>query len=396
MISASKPVQRPMSEIEKDESDLSSLAQAEHRLHDLGERRADAAHRLAQVVDWISRIEAQVSAGEGLREQLQDDMVGAHKQRVETEQEVDHLDREGDLEFELIEECKDRIQEAKARAVKGSVWMVSSLVPPRQQRLGEKEEDEKDHKDEKPKYFDGDEEDDDEEEEEEEPEEAKDETDVRKVAGGAGAGYRDGRTDFASFEGASGVEAAVFRHPRGIAADSGGNLFVADAENHCIRGISAQGQPSRQRLPVEMSGGPWQREKIWHISREPPPLPARVKCVADRESTEAATRAPSAVGRVASVSRVASGEGGGATGSDGGGGLRLPAPRRLCGVGMCGHRDGRAEFTELAYPAGVAVGAEGQVIVADHGNAAVRVCRLLREEEVKAKLRKMMQVNPQP
>ena len=33
-----------------------------------------------------------------------------------------------------------------------------------------------------------------------------------------------------------------------------------------------------------------------------------------------------------------------------------------------------------------------KVVVADHGNAALRVCRLLREEEVKAKLRKMMQV----
>lgn len=73
------------------------------------------------------------------------------------------------------------------------------------------------------------------------------------MAGGAGAGYRDGRTDFASFEGASGVEAAVFRHPRGIAADSGGNLFVADAENHCIRGISAQGQVPCRPVTVPCS-----------------------------------------------------------------------------------------------------------------------------------------------
>ena len=37
-----------------------------------------------------------------------------------------------------------------------------------------------------------------------------------------------------------------------------------------------------------------------------------------------------------------------------------------------------------------------KVLVADHGNAALRVCRLLREEEVKAKLRKMMQATPPP
>ena len=41
-----------------------------------------------------------------------------------------------------------------------------------------------------------------------------------------------------------------------------------------------------------------------------------------------------------------------------------------------------------------------KVVVADHGNAALRVCRLLREEEVKAKLRKMMQapqtLQPEP
>jgi hypothetical protein len=73
------------------------------------------------------------------------------------------------------------------------------------------------------------------------------------------------------------------------------------------------------------------------------------------------------------------------------GALPLPAPRRLFGVGMCGHRDGRAEFSELAYPAGVSVGSDGEVVVADHGNSAVRVCRLMRADEVRAKLRKMMQ-----
>jgi len=65
---------------------------------------------------------------------------------------------------------------------------------------------------------------------------------VRKFAGGFETGYRDGRTDEASFEGAEGVQPALFRHPRGISTDNGGNLFVADAENHCIRGISAQGE----------------------------------------------------------------------------------------------------------------------------------------------------------
>jgi hypothetical protein len=34
---------------------------------------------------------------------------------------------------------------------------------------------------------------------------------------------------------------ARFRHPAGLAADSRGNLYVADTENHCIRRVAADG-----------------------------------------------------------------------------------------------------------------------------------------------------------
>ena len=130
MISASRPVQRPLSEILPEEGDLLGLEAAELRLNDLDERRADAAHRLEQAVDWISRIEGELAAGEGVKAQLDADQAMAQKQRTDHASEVEKLNREEQEEVDFAEGCKDRIQEAQARAVKGSVWMVSSLVPP--------------------------------------------------------------------------------------------------------------------------------------------------------------------------------------------------------------------------------------------------------------------------
>jgi DNA-binding beta-propeller fold protein YncE len=54
---------------------------------------------------------------------------------------------------------------------------------------------------------------------------------VRTLSGNGTAGYRDG----------AGKE-AQFHSPTGIAMDAAGNLHVADADNHCIRKITPEGE----------------------------------------------------------------------------------------------------------------------------------------------------------
>jgi DNA-binding beta-propeller fold protein YncE len=71
--------------------------------------------------------------------------------------------------------------------------------------------------------------------------------------------------------------------------------------------------------------------------------------------------------------------------------VKTVAPARVAGAGIRAYRDGRAEFAEFMYPAGIAVDRDGSLLVADHGNHVVRRVRKLREAEVKAKLRKMLQ-----
>ena len=67
---------------------------------------------------------------------------------------------------------------------------------------------------------------------------------VTNVAGDGSRGQRDGRAQVADFDGADTAPHAQFRHPRGVAVDDVGNLFVCDTENHTLRGISCQGRVS--------------------------------------------------------------------------------------------------------------------------------------------------------
>ena len=67
---------------------------------------------------------------------------------------------------------------------------------------------------------------------------------VTNVAGDGKRGQRDGKAEVATYAGADKALAAQLSHPRGIAVDDAGNLFVCDSENHVVRGVSLEGRVS--------------------------------------------------------------------------------------------------------------------------------------------------------
>ena len=180
-------------------------------------RRADVAHRLEQTVDWIVRIEATLTPAGDDAARLQEDLALAQKERREHSDEVEQLEDDQKAEQELIEGCKARIEEAHARAAKGNVWMVSSVIQPRQLRLALS--DAENHKEETPKYFDDDENegvyDDHEDDDTENPENASEEHTKR---------------------------AFPLCSPEGLCHDSAGALFVIDTLHSCICHVSPSGE----------------------------------------------------------------------------------------------------------------------------------------------------------
>lgn len=81
----------------------------------------------------------------------------------------------------------------------------------------------------------------------------------------------------------------------------------------------------------------------------------------------------------------------GQSGGEDGAEFKVVLPQKIAGSGLRSYRDGRAEFAEFMFPAGIAVDLNGSLLVADHGNHILRRLRTLREAEVKAKLRKMLE-----
>lgn len=77
--------------------------------------------------------------------------------------------------------------------------------------------------------------------------------------------------------------------------------------------------------------------------------------------------------------------------AEGGADARAAVPEKVAGSGIRAFRDGRSEFAEFRFPAGIAAARDGSLLIADHGNHVLRRLRTLREAEVKAKLRKMLQ-----
>uniref|UniRef100_A0A7S4NY08 EF-hand domain-containing protein n=1 Tax=Guillardia theta TaxID=55529 RepID=A0A7S4NY08_GUITH len=67
------------------------------------------------------------------------------------------------------------------------------------------------------------------------------------------------------------------------------------------------------------------------------------------------------------------------------------ALQEVAGSGIRSHRDGRGEFAQFLYPSGIAVESASSVVVCDTGNQCLRRCKMLRDDEVKEKMKKLVQ-----
>ncbi|MCX7680782.1 MAG: NHL repeat-containing protein [Anaerolineae bacterium] len=159
---------------------------------------------------------------------------------------------------------------------------------------------------------------------------------VTTLAGSPNPGYVAGYADGSAAE-------ARFQHPRSVAVDAQGNVYVADAGNNCIRKITPDGQ-------VTTFAG----------SREPGYV--------DGKGTEARFNSPSGIAVDAQgnvyVADTANHR------------VRKITPdgmvTTLAGSGQPGNADGPATEAQFRAPEGVAVDAKGNVYVADTGNHRVR------------------------
>ena len=153
---------------------------------------------------------------------------------------------------------------------------------------------------------------------------------ARVVSGGA-AGYRDG----------PGTE-ALFRHPLDVAFAPDGACYVADTGNHRIRRIAPDGAVTTVAGSIYDYGdgrGPDARFR----------RPAALDVVADGTCYVADT-GNNAIRRIQPDGTVTT----------------------LVGEPPGGDGDGTGRDIGLRWPTGIAVGADGTVWIADHGNGTVR------------------------
>ena len=155
---------------------------------------------------------------------------------------------------------------------------------------------------------------------------------VMTLAGFAGqSGFADGAGS-----------AARFNEPTGLAVDSAGNIFVADLGNNAIRKITPNGTVST------VAGGSWGH--------------------ADGTGAMAQFNSPYSLA-VDSSDNLYVTDNGNCT-------IRKITPSgnvaTLAGAGMPGSADGNGVSASFSFPAGIALDASGNLLVADMGNNTIR------------------------
>ena len=217
---------------------------------------------------------------------------------------------------------------------------------------------------------------------------------VTTLAGQAGvAGSADGAGS-----------AATFRSLLGVAADSAGNIYVADTDNHVIRKVTSAGvvttiagqagvagsadgvgaaatfrQPSG--LAVDSDGTIYVADTLNHAIRAISPAGV-VTTLAGRSGTPGDADGTGADARFYAPESVALDV------DEGGGALYVADTnnhtiRRILlatgevttvagGAGVAGSTDGAGTAARFRFPSGIAVGANGRVYVADTGNDTIR------------------------
>lgn len=159
---------------------------------------------------------------------------------------------------------------------------------------------------------------------------------VITLAGSLEAGYKDGSGN-----------AARFRSPASIAVDAGGNIYVADTNNHRIRLVSPSGEVTT------LAGST---------------RPGYVAGYADGPAAEARFQNPRSVAVDAQGNVYVADAGNNC--------IRKIAPDgqvvTFAGSREAGYADGKGTEARFNYPSGIAVDAQGNLYVADTANHRIR------------------------